>query len=180
MFLTMVFIALSSMGQAEEPAQKLTAEDLEPIAKLGIQRVLSRVLEVPVTVGTLEFLPDEERMVLSDVKIANPEGYEAPNAITADKVELAANIRSLFSPSPEIKLIQVAGAKVNAETRLPQGSNITKLLNSAKSARKGPMQARAPKQWRIEKGVLQGAEVNMGTQLLTTHTSQKKIGTIEM
>jgi hypothetical protein len=42
------------------------------------------------------------------------------------------------------------------------------------------MQARAPKQWRIEKGVLQGAEVNMGTQLLTTQTSQKKIGTIEM
>jgi hypothetical protein len=180
MILSALLVALLSAGEATQQQPRLTAQDLEPIARVGIQRVLSRVLDVPVTVASVKLLPDEQRMVLNDVKIANPQGFEAPNAITADAVEIAADVQSLFSPSPEIKLVQVSGAKVNAETKLPQGSNITKLLNNAKAARQGPLAGRAPKQWRIEKGVLKGAEVNVGTQLLASQNMQRKIGNIEM
>lgn len=177
---TLVWL-MGCVGQAA-PAQepRIKPEDLEPIARIGIQRVLSRVLEVPVTVGEVKLLPDQGRMELHGVSVANPEGFESPTAIAAENVIVEGNTESFFTKSPEIRLIQATGARVNAETRLPQGNNLQKLLGNAREMRQGVLQEYMQKRWRIQKAVLEDAEVTVGTQLLSQQPQQRKLESLEM
>lgn len=180
MLSTTLLILFAALAQNPQEQPRIKPEDLEPLARVGIERVLSRVLEVPVTVAEVKLLPEEGRVELHDLKVANPQGFEAPHAFTADEVHVEGDVRSLFTRTPEVRLVQVVGTKVNAETRLPQGSNLTKLLESARAMRQGPMPERMRKQWRIQKGVLQQAEVNVGTQLLDQKSVQRTLDTLEM
>lgn len=153
---------------------------LEAIAKIGIERVLSRILNAPVEVGAVSIVPKEEFMLLRAVKVGNPPGFDGDTALAADEVRVEADIRSLFSRKPTIRLIEVKEASVNAETKLPAGSNIMKLMNNAKQFKSNPLAERAQKEWLIEKAVLEGANVVSNAKLLHERRDERKLGTIEM
>jgi hypothetical protein len=138
------------------------SERLERLAQAGIERVLSRVLDTDVTVGGVTLDSAAHVLRVHDVQIANPKGFGEGEAISVEAIRVEADPRSLFSPEPEVRLIGVSGATINADTKLPGGSNLKRLMDNAKEARVARFRAgeRSKKKWRIEKGVLESWSVN--------------------
>ena len=153
----------------------------EDIAKRAIERVLSFVLETQTKVGAVRFDRENQLMELRDVRVANPRGFKEENAVTADMVRVKAELKGLFSKDPVIHLIEVKGPNVNSESALGKGSNLQRLMKSARRFSDSKLLTKLPqKQWRIEKGVLQGAVVNQSTDFPKRQTSTKTLEDIEM
>ena len=89
--------------------------NVESIGKDFIERSASHTLGVPVTIGDMELSVEEKRVVLKDIKIANPAGYDGEYATTADEVLVAVDRferkRIMFNT------IEVKGMKVNLEVK---------------------------------------------------------------
>lgn len=167
-------------GENASTTQQETPDRLEAMAKIGIERVLSRILNAPIEVGAVSIVPKQEFMLLKSVRVGNPPGFDGDTALAAEEIRVDADIRSLFSRKPTIRLIEVKEASVNAETKLPAGSNIMRLMNNAKQFKSGPLAERAQKEWLIEKAVLEGAKVVSDTRLIHERRDERTLGTIEM
>lgn len=179
-----------SAPPASAPPAEVSADDsrtarrgerIEALAKLGLERVLSRVLEAPVQVGEVKRAAGGEGLELRQVSIGNPKGYSEGTALSADSVLVEADLQSLLSREPEIRLVSASGVQVNAESKLPFGSNLTTLLKNARDAKpEGPLRDRMQKRWRIHKAVLQQANVKMDSPLAAKSAQERTLSDIEM
>ncbi len=177
-FVLALMLALSQNPEGVESAKLPTRA--ENVAKVAIERVMSLILEVPVVVGGVSLDRENELMVLSDFRVANPDGFHADYAFQAETVQIEADLESLFTRTPQVKVIHVTGAHINAETHLRKGSNLLRLRNNASKFQTGPLRARMEKEWRIGQGVLESAKVNMRTELLESRGEEKELERIEM
>lgn len=176
-------LAAASLAAVGEEARR-DAGLLEGIAKAAIGAVLSFVLETPANVGGIHWNDKGQFLELSKLTIRNPRGFEAENAISVDSVRIEADPKLLFAPEPQIRLVQVKGATVNAEVQVGKGMNLKRLMDSANRFNPGgKLQPPGPsnKQLRIEKGVLDECTVNVVTTVLgVASRQQKKLDRIEM
>ncbi|MBI4559194.1 MAG: hypothetical protein HY706_16540 [Candidatus Hydrogenedentes bacterium] len=173
-------VSLASTVFAQERPPQPTA--LEFVAKAGVELVLSMVLGTQTRLDAVRLNPQEQSLELTNLRIANPKGFESPTAISAKSIRVEADPKLLFARDPEVRLIGVNGVTVNAETNLSQGSNLLKLLKNVQDSQKGAFKQsdHGQKMWRVRKGVLDGCEVNVVTDLLGAQRSQKRLGKIEM
>lgn len=157
------------------------AGPLEGIAKAGVGLVVSKILDVPASVGGVRLDLKKQFLELSDVKVGNPKKFSENDAIFAKKVRVEADPKSLFSEEPTIRLIQVSGGTVNAEQTLAGGMNLKKLLdNVTKLKGAKPSKGESKKKWRIEKAVLDDCTANVTTELPIRQTTQKKLDHTEL
>lgn len=185
MFLHLCLVA-TALCSGAHPGQEGGA--LEKVARLAIGRVLSYVLETDVSVGGIRLDTKAETLELSDLRIANPKGFEADQAFSLGKVLVDADPKSLFSDAPTIRRIEVSGAKANVEVNL-KGVNLKKLADSA--SRFKPPGAQGPKKhgqtddpnakkWRIAKALMENCSVDIITALPFKQTTRRSIDKIDL
>ena len=164
-------------------------QDLRDIVKIGVERVVTRVLDAPTRVGDFKWDPEKQRLDLMDVRIGNPEGFSDDDAIILKKVSLESDLKSLLSDQPDIRLIDVGSITVNAETSLGKGNNLKTLMDNAKriQPRGGGKGLRGAtrgdgdqKRWKIENAKLDTSTVNISTALLSAQKQSHEFGPFEM
>jgi len=154
---------------------------LEEVARIGVSRVLSYVLDTPTSVDGVKLDRRAQTLELTGLCVANPDGFEAASAILAKTVRIEADIRSLFSQAPVISLVTIEGARINVETNLAHGSNMKKLMgNVSRFKTPGLLKDLPKKQWKVEKAVLDNCIVENSTRLLTKETTSKTFDHLEL
>lgn len=149
-----VFPPARQQGEKPKPAPNAT-EALEQIAKVGIETVLSFLLDTQTTVSSVRLVPENQRLEIQGLAVANPKGFSAENAaFSAERVLVEADPLVLFSPTATVRLIEVEGAAVHAESQLGKGFNLKKLLDNVNRF-PGP-RPKDEKRWVLEKGLLKG------------------------
>jgi len=176
--LTLAGIVLCAAEYAEKESDP---QRLERVAKAGVETVLSHVLDVPVTVERVHLDPQSESLELENLHIGNPKGFEAEHALAFSRVRVEADPKRLFSRDPVVRLVEVGGAEVNAETNLARGNNLKRLLDAANRFESPKLLRKMPKKkWRIEKAALGKSDVNLVTNLLDRRATHKSLEPIEM
>ena len=100
----------------------------DALAKDFAEKAASQALGVPVTIGQVQIKPEELRVVVSNIAIANPPGYSKPHAITVKAVNIAAD--SLSANPLTFANIDVDGTAVNLEVN-QGGANLGALKKKA-------------------------------------------------
>ena len=152
------------------------------IARVGVGAVLSFVLDTQVTVSSVRLDLKKGVMVLTDVHIANPKGFEKGNAIEAQEIHVEADIKSLFSDTPMVQLINVGVTNVNVEVSTSHGISLKKLLDNACRFTKDSKQSgeSSKKKFAITKAIMEGADVSISNKLLGKQIMHKKLDRMEM
>lgn len=178
------FAIVAALSSGILQRQEAPGENIERIVTEGVERIVSSIMGAPATVGGIRWDRERQRLTLNDVALANPQGFSEGQAVALGTVELEADIRSLMSEQPEVRLISVKGAKVNAETSL-HGNNLKKLMDNAKNAvpkgiRPRGGLPRGEKRWRIERVAIDESAVTLNTPLLGGPGKERKIDGLEM
>ena len=152
------------------------------VARVGVGAVLSFVLDTQVTVGGVQLDLKKGVMVLTDVHIANPKGFEKGNAIEVQEIRVEADIKSLFSDAPMVQLVNVGQTSVNVEISTSHGISLKKLLENASRFTKGhkPSGEQPKKKFTIVKAIMEGADVSISNKLLGKQIMHKKLDRTEM
>lgn len=185
---TTLFVVSLSMAAATASAELRPAQNakrFDQLAKLAIERVMSRVFDADTRIESIKWNKDAKALDIQGLRIANPDGFSRGDAIVVKAFRVEADPESLQSDEPVIQLIETVGATINAEVGTTGGVNIKRLLDNVRTAK-----ARVParprmrgdddeprKRWRIEKSILQACEVNIQTPLGST---SKQLDDIEM
>lgn len=106
------------------------------IARYISERVATETLGVPVTIGKMDILVDEKKIIAKDIKIANPEGYTKPYAMSIETITVSADVfdNKLLS----FARVDVEGTKVNLEVT-NTGTNLAVIeANAHANASKSP------------------------------------------
>lgn len=149
-----VFSPTRQQSAKPEPTPDPT-ETLEQIAKVGVEAVLSFLLDTPTTVSAVRLDPKNQQLEIQGLAVANPKGFGSENAaFSAERVLVEADPTVLFSPTATVRLVEVEGATVHAESRLGKGFNLKKLLDNV-TRFNGP-RPKDEKRWVLEKGLLKG------------------------
>jgi len=158
---------------------------VEAVAKVAISAVLSFILEAPCTVDGVHWEKGGQYLELTNLRIGNPIGFKTEYALAASKVRVEGDPTRLLAVNPELRLIQLTGTSINVETSLGAGSNLKRLKESAnrpKFAATGhPLPSGASKKFRIDRGVMDGADITVTTRVLGKSVVQSKtVGPIDM
>ena len=137
------------------------------IARKGIIEALSYNLQVDVQLKKVSLSPFKGAVSLEGFVIGNPEGFDGKELFSADKIDVALDIKSFRTDEPTIKLISMKNASVTLEQKL-SGSNISKLIDNA-SRLQGEKKEEAPKEKqaasdkkiKIEKILLEGTKAGV-------------------
>ncbi len=172
-------LILMSASTAAETNENRRAE----LIGRGVEAVLGQVLGVSVSVESVGLDTEAQRVVLKNVRIANPRGFSDGYALAAGRVEAEADIDGLFDRSPLLKKIVVKDADVHSETRVDRGNNLKRLADAARDFQRRPaarLMQRQQREWRIEEGVIDGGEVAFTTVLLERNTTRRPLDRIEL
>lgn len=115
--------------------------NLDKILKGAIESVGSELLGVTVTVAAVELDLKSGSGQISGFTVANPAGYQAPEAFRMDKIRLGIDIRSLGQQPFIINELVILNPEVEVEVKEDGSSNLQTLLknmeqNSAKADEK--------------------------------------------
>ena len=102
-----------------------------PIVKTAASVGGPKALGVPVSVGNVSLNPLAGRLVVSQVKVGNPQGYSDKNAFEVEKVEIGLDIQSLRSNTIQVRKIQIDAPGIVFETKDGK-SNFDTILAHAK------------------------------------------------
>ncbi len=91
------------------------------LAKQLTESVASTALGVPVTIGKMDISLDENKVVVSNILISNPDGYKKENAVSIDTVTVAAE--SFSKTLLSFARVEVDGTNVNLEVN-QNGTNL--------------------------------------------------------
>lgn len=136
------------------------------IARKGIIEVLSYVLQVDVQLKKVNLSPFKGAVSLEGFVIGNPEGFDGKELFSADKIDVALDIKSFSTNEPTIKLISMKNASVTLEQKL-SGSNVSKLIDNAsrlqgeKKEEPKEKPAASEKKIKIEKILLEGTKAGV-------------------
>ncbi len=143
--------------------------NLNSIAKKGIVKVLSYVLEVDVSLKKVNISLLKGTCTLEGFVIGNPEGFKTEDAFSVKRVDVAVDIKSFGTDLPIIKLISMKNPEVTLEQGL-HGSNLTKMIDNASrfsgKETKEAESAEGQKEIKIDKIIVEGAKVSLSAPVL--------------
>jgi hypothetical protein len=114
--------------------------NLDRIVKNRIEVVGSRIAGVPVHVGRVALDLRTGTGQIDDLRIGNPEGFQAPNAFDLKRLRLSIDTGSIMSKPLFLDELTIDSPVVNLEIDQRGGSNIKRILDSvsANTGRVGP------------------------------------------
>jgi len=95
--------------------------NMNTLAKDMAEQVASNAMGVAVSIGDMDIQLDEQKVVVNNITVANPDGYKNPNAIEISNVTVA--MESWSQDLLTFAMVGVNGTKVDLEVR-PQGTNL--------------------------------------------------------
>lgn len=98
------------------------------LAKQMSEKIASDSLGVSVTIGDMDISLEERKVVVRDIRIANPSGWKKPEAMRIDSITVAAE--SFSKELLTFALVDVRGTIVNLEVGA-NGTNLTDLRDNA-------------------------------------------------
>ncbi len=101
--------------------------NMDSIAKQVTEKIASDALGVPVHIGGMDISLEEKKVIVSDIRIANPSGYKKPNAIRVETIEIAGE--SFSKELLVFSRIMVDGTNVNLEVS-DKGTNLSDIKNN--------------------------------------------------
>lgn len=101
--------------------------NMDSLAKQITEQVASDALGVPVHVGEIKITLEDLKVVVQDIRIANPKGYNNPDAITIKAVVIDGD--SFSRDLLTFARISVNGTNVNLEVD-KDGTNISDISNN--------------------------------------------------
>jgi len=104
-----------------------------PIVKTAASVGGPKALGVPVSVGDVKLSPLAGSLIVSQVKVGNPQGYSAKDAFAVDKVEIDLKLASLMSDTIVVKKIQIDAPAISFESKNGK-SNFDAMLSNAKKS----------------------------------------------
>ncbi len=111
----------------------LVLQNLDAIIKKVIEDVGSDVVGTSVRVSEVKFTLTDGRGEIHGLQIANPPGFNTPNAFEMDQVAVQVRPASLTGPVIVIDEVRVDGARLTAEQKGPT-TNLQTLLDGMKPA----------------------------------------------
>ncbi len=109
--------------------------NMDSLAKQVSEKIATQTLGVPVRIGDMKISLEEKKVVVSDISIANPNGYKKEEAIHVDAVTIAAE--SFSKELLTFARVEVEGTNVNLEVS-QNGTNLTDIKKNIKVAQKEP------------------------------------------
>jgi len=109
---------------------------IDGIVKGAIEKYGSQYLGTKVTVSSVNLSIFGGDSIISGLSIANPPGYSEPYAIQANRIYLAVNLRSLFSDTVLIKMLDIDKPQIVYQTNLIGSSNLSTLANYSSNLQK--------------------------------------------
>ena len=106
------------------------ATNLDKIVKVALEKTLSHVLEVDVTLSGVEISPTSGEVALHGLVIGNPEGFKTASAMEIDEARVRVDLKSFTSGEPTIHLASMSAPKITLEQGLRK-SNLSELVKSA-------------------------------------------------
>ena len=94
--------------------------NINNIAKPYIEKMATQTLGVPVSLGGLEVDLKNKAATVTGLKIRNPKGFETPNALTAQTINV--KLGNVSKTLVNFDAITIAGAKAYLEAK-PSGTN---------------------------------------------------------
>lgn len=152
----------AAAASEEEPAEPTAWEG---IAKVGIEAVLSIVLDTKVSVERVRLDGANEVFEVQGLRIANPKGFDQDKpALVFDKLLLEAPGDVLSSEKPIIRKAVASGGQLNVITDFRKGNNIKRLVERA-SRFGGGDSGDDNKRWIVEQATIQENRVTLTTGL---------------
>ena len=105
-----------------------------PIVKTAASMGGPKALGVAVSVGDVKLSPLAGSLVISQVKVGNPQGYSDKNAFEVESVEIGLDIQSLMSDTILVKKIQIDAPGIVFESKDGKSNFDTILANAKKSS----------------------------------------------
>lgn len=143
--------------------------NLNSIARIGIEKVLSSVLDVRVTLQKANIKPLSGKVELLGLTIGNPSGFKTSEAISANRIMVKADLMSFKSDKPRIQLIELQSPSITLEQGF-KNSNLSQLIkNASDSESKSPppdTPKASQKKIKIDKIVVEKAQVALSAPIL--------------
>ncbi len=142
--------------------------NLNTIAKAGIEKVLSYVLQVDVSLQKVKVSLLGGSVKLKGLVIGNPEGFKTEKAFSVDEVTVKVDIKSFATDEPNIKLISIKSPEITLEQGF-KGSNLSRLVENAsrlesEEAEEAPEGSQ--KNVRIGEVIVDGAQIALSAPVL--------------
>jgi uncharacterized protein involved in outer membrane biogenesis len=147
---------------------------LDKIVKKGVETVGPKIVQVPITVDTINLSLLTGSAKVKSLVIGNPEGYKTPNAISVGLAEVGVNPFSIFSDKIVIRSIHVESPEITFEGGLGD-SNLGKIMDNVDAVSKsgGPTPAATPdgkpktsKKIEVDEFLITGAKVHVSLTAL--------------
>jgi hypothetical protein len=108
---------------------------LDKIVKKGVETVGPKIVQVPVSVDTINLALMTGSAKVRGLVVGNPEGCKSTNAITVGVVAVAVDPLTVFSDKIVVRSIEVRQPEITFEGGL-SGNNLSKILDNVNSTAK--------------------------------------------
>jgi len=109
---------------------------IDSLAEQGVERGTTYALDVPTSLESADVGLLSGGVELSGLRVANPEGFNAPHFLELDSTEVNVSLGSLTSDTVEVPSITLAGIDLRLE-RTADGSNYQTILDNLSRFEKG-------------------------------------------
>jgi hypothetical protein len=108
---------------------------LDKIVKAGVETVGPKIVQVPVTVDTINLALMTGSAKVRGLVVGNPKDYKSTNAITVGVVAVAVNPLTILSDKIVVRSIEVRQPEITFEGGL-SGNNLSQILDNVNSTAK--------------------------------------------
>ncbi|MDR2849980.1 MAG: AsmA family protein [Verrucomicrobiota bacterium] len=136
---------------------------IAPLVKTAASVGGPKVLGVPVSVGDVKLRPLAGELLISHVRIGNPEGYSQKDAFSVAKIEVSLNVASLLSDTIVVRKVSIDAPSILYEKKGGKSNFDVMLANASVAEQKektaSPKDKSSSKKVVIDEVVLSGAKV---------------------
>ena len=141
--------------------------NLDRIVKTGVDTYGPKMTGVTVTVDAVHIGLLTASANIKDLVVGNPQGYQAPQAISIGAISAGIDPTTVFSPKIRIRFIKIEAPEITFEGGLG-GNNLAAILNNVNGseASGGPTvtnavgQPKPAKKYEVDDLLISGAKVN--------------------
>jgi len=154
--------------------------NMNTIATAGIERVLSYVLKVEVTLKSATISLLGGKITLEELTIGNPEGFNTAHAFLVDKISVNADLKSFATDKPRIHSIDIKSPQIVLEQGF-KGSNLSTLIKNASSSetdKEAPPETQ--KKMKIDTLTVSNARVSLSAPVLQGKAISVSLPRIEL
>ena len=137
---------------------------LNSIVKPLTEKIATQALGVPVSIGGMNISLQEKRVIVNNIRIANPKGFSKPHVLTISGVDVG--LRDLIKDRIDFNNIAVTGAQVYLEVK-EGGTNLQALKNNMpKPTAKDTSEPAEPIKVIVRKFTLKDGQLNPSVTLI--------------